>query len=229
MVTSFIAATAELQEAFGTENVAPLLGALVRLVRPRCLLEVGAGLTTLHILQALKDNLVDDGRERANTRTTYGKTDYYNIPYRPCLITLDDLSHKKSLAPKIQQLAAELQLDQLLEMENSDFRGFSRRIPAAMVPLDFVWFDCGGLHEYVDFTNEYWPLINPAGGMILFHSTLTNLELRLFITRIAERHARPGNEFELINLLEPHKKLQNSISMVRMTSGMRTPIYTYEP
>ena len=40
----------------GVENMGPLLYSLIRFVKPRRILEVGAGYTTLFILQALKDN-----------------------------------------------------------------------------------------------------------------------------------------------------------------------------
>ena len=46
-------------ERMGTENMAPLLGALVRFVKPRVVLEVGAGYTSAFLLQALADNVAE--------------------------------------------------------------------------------------------------------------------------------------------------------------------------
>ena len=43
----------------GVENMGPMLYALVRFLKPRRLLEVGAGYTTLFILQALADNAAE--------------------------------------------------------------------------------------------------------------------------------------------------------------------------
>ena len=43
-------------EHMGVENMGPLLYALIRFVKPRTILEVGAGYTTFFVLQALKDN-----------------------------------------------------------------------------------------------------------------------------------------------------------------------------
>lgn len=230
MASTFDSLASEVGGVFGTENAAPLLRALVGFTRPRTVLEVGAGLTTLHLLKALKDNVEADREERTTGKNIYGKTAFYDVPYEPRLITVDDLSHPQGLAPRVSHIASQLQLDALLQVEDADFRGFSARIPSSMLPLDFVWFDCGGLGEYIDFTNEYWPLVNGAGGIVVFHSTLTNLELRLFITSIEDRHTRQGDqEFEILNLLEPHKKLQNSLSIIRMTRTMKTPLYTYEP
>ena len=42
----------------GTENMAPLLYSLARFTRPRNVLEIGAGYTTLFLLQAMADNFV---------------------------------------------------------------------------------------------------------------------------------------------------------------------------
>ena len=46
----------------GTENVAPLLRSLIRMVRPQRVLEIGAGYTTPFLLDGLEKNeeLFDD-------------------------------------------------------------------------------------------------------------------------------------------------------------------------
>src|SRR5437016_4974210 len=43
----------------GTENVAPLLYSLARLMRPRVVVECGSGYTTLFLLAALAENATD--------------------------------------------------------------------------------------------------------------------------------------------------------------------------
>ena len=37
------------------------------------------------------------------------------------------------------------------------------------------------------------------------------------------------NKYELLSLLEPHKLSQNSLTMIRMTSALLTPIYSMHP
>ena len=49
----------------GVENMGPLLYSLIRFVKPRTILEVGAGYTTLFVLQALKDNEAELSHLRA--------------------------------------------------------------------------------------------------------------------------------------------------------------------
>lgn len=224
----FRTAAQRLDGRFGTENAAQLLYALARFVRPRHIFEVGAGLSTLYLLQALADCVADDHGDRNSGRNVYGKTDWYDQPYVPRLITLDDRSHGHNTVETLLHAVEELDLARYLDLRAERFEGFASKLSKDMLPLDLVWFDCGGLPEYTDFTLEYWPLVNPNGGLIVYHSTLTNAELRAFTEVLIDRQ-RAGSEFELLNLLEPQKKLQNSLSILRRSSGSLAPIYTWEP
>lgn len=58
-VSRVIAEITPFQHLSGTEHVAPLLYSLIRMLKPRTVVEFGSGYTTPYILQALKDN-VDD-------------------------------------------------------------------------------------------------------------------------------------------------------------------------
>lgn len=226
----FMKVASQLKGGFGTENVGPLLYTLIKFCRPKSVLEVGAGFSTLFILKALKDNFDEDQLERSQDNYLYGKTEYYNNQYEAILTTLDDFSHSKSLAKSVNELALFLDLAQFAAFKNRDFRGFSKEIDPFLLPFDFIWFDCGGLREYEDFVDEYWKLVNQNGGIILFHSTLTNLDLQPFIQTIKLRQATSDFlNFELVSLLEPHKKIQNSVTMIRVTSKVKNPIYTIHP
>jgi hypothetical protein len=228
MPTGFQAAADALDGNFGTENAAQLLYALARFVRPRRVFEVGAGLSTLYLLQALADSVEDDHLDRTSGRNVYGKTFWYERPYTPRLMTLDDQSHDNNSVERLLSVVDDLGLAPYLDLRGEVFEGFAAKLSEDMLPLDLVWFDCGGLVEYVEFTLEYWSLVNPNGGLIGYHSTLTNAELRAFIEIMNDRQ-RAGGEFELLNLLEPQKKLQNSVSIVRRCSGSLAPLYTWEP
>ncbi len=221
-----------LEGQFGTENVGPLLYSLMRMVRPRGVLEVGAGYTTLCMLQALRDNVVALRAEREITFHSFGRTETADDPYDPILITLDDMSHGDNTAAAVGQAIDELGFEPYSRMFRADFHGFSVEIDPALLPLDFVWFDCGGFPEYIDFMGEYWPLCNAAGGIIVLHSTMTNAELAPVLIKLQELHRRRGDgpdSFEILNLVEPHKKLQNSATVIRLTGQAHTPIYTYHP
>lgn len=59
-----------LPQHMGVENMGPLLYSLIRFVKPRRILEVGAGYTTLFVLQALKDNDAELNHLRAQNTST---------------------------------------------------------------------------------------------------------------------------------------------------------------
>jgi len=215
---------------FGTENAGPLLSALVRFTRPRSLLEVGAGQTTLYLLDALSQAVSDDRRERDLGPPPHGVRTYYEVPYRPHLTVLDDLSLDGTTAGSVADVVARLGVDDMVSFVNADFRGYSRQVPASRLPFDFIWFDCGGLDEYVDFVHEYWPLVNADGGLVVLHSTQSNLMLRLFVERLEQRLRDPEPPgYELLSLAEPHKTAQNSVTIIRMTSQLSRPIYAAFP
>jgi hypothetical protein len=226
----FMQVASQLQGGFGTENVGPLLYTLIKCCRPKSVFEVGAGYSTLCILKALKDNFYEDRLERSQDSYMYGETEYHSREYEPLLTSLDDFSHPKSLAKSVHDFAVFLDIDKFVAFKDRNFQGFSKEIDPSLLPFDFVWFDCGGLREYEDFVDEYWKLVNPNGGIIVFHSTLTNLDLRVFLQKLKLRQATSDFlNFELLSLLEPHKQLQNSVTMIRMTSKVKDPIYTIHP
>ncbi len=99
-----------------------------------------------------------------------------------------------------------------------------------VLPIDFAFLDCGGYANYQAFMEEYWPLINPDGGLLLVHSTLTNLEGLAFLKGLKLRQATGGlAEFELLSLLEPHKTRQNNCTLLRKIAGVSDRIHSYQP
>ncbi|MEQ8195878.1 MAG: class I SAM-dependent methyltransferase [Rhodospirillales bacterium] len=223
----------------GAEHVAPLLYSLVRMLRPHRVLEVGLGYTSPFLAQALADNRAEfdddkeilDGRRDDAERRAVLVPDYYEQDYEPRLVAIDDLSLAGSTAPKVREVLHRLELDGYVDFHNGDFRGFSKNIAPENLPFDFVWFDCGGPFEYIDFLNEYWPLINDNHGILLMHFTYwygdvadadTGAAYRAhFLSPIANEIKRQqlmhgyDSEFEVLSLLEPHKNRQGSVTMVR--------------
>jgi predicted O-methyltransferase YrrM len=235
--------TAELYNpGMGSEHVALLLYSLVRMLRPRRVLEVGLGYTSPFLAQALQDNeteIAEDkkilgGRKTDPDRRAVLVPEYYEQDYTPRLIAIDDLSLAESTAPKVQDVLRRLELDRLVEFHNGDFRGYGKNLGSEHLPFDLVWFDCGGPFEYIDFLREYWPLINADHGILLMHFTYwygdvadadTGAAYRAhFLAPIANEIKRqqlesgPESEFEVLSLLEPHKNRQGSLTMVRKLS-----------
>ena len=102
-------------------------------------------------------------------------TDYFLRDYKAVLHAIDDYSIEGSSAHKVMDVLAKLKLQGMVKVYNGDFRGMSQRMDPSAFPLDLVWFDCGGVPEYVDFLDEFWPLINADGGLLLLHFTLSDV------------------------------------------------------
>ena len=221
---------------YGTEEVGPLLYSLVRMTRPRNVLEVGLGYTSPFLAQALADNLAEFEADREIVRTQDKgwrratlSAEYHAGDYRPSLYAIDDFSLSDSSAPKVLDALDRLNLKRLVHAIEGDFRGATGRLGEAAFPLDLVWFDCGGVDEYVAFIDEYWERINPDHGLLLLHYTYWSVEQekdgaverKLVMGSIANElkrqqlQAGTGATFEVLTLVEPHKTRQGSVTMVR--------------
>ena len=73
----------------------------------------------------------------------------------------------------------------------------------------FVWFDCGGPQEYKAFLEEYWSL---CCGYIFFHFTYSDGAPNSAMDTIMTKAA---NEPFKIDIVEPHKTRQGSITIVK--------------
>lgn len=229
---AFLAAVAPLRHAgMGTENAAPLLYALVRMLRPRSVLEVGLGYTTPFLLRALADAAADRqrdldvlrGRVPDHARRYTLRPEPFHGDYAPRLIAIDDFSIDESNATRVQAVATGLGLADRLMTLDGDFRGMVEAV-AAHAPLGFVWFDCGGPQEYADFLRLFWPLIDPEGGVLALHFTHglgrtvgeDPPRLELLPSRVlAHIRAQVDRNVELLSLVEPHKHRQGSVTLLR--------------
>lgn len=221
----------------GTEAVAPLLAALLRLARPQRVLEIGMGYTTPFLAATLAE--LADGVE-AEAAALAGKTrdcldrglplaeewmaaepallapDYYTAPYRPRLVAVDDLSIPESSSGRVGEVLRELGLDELVTVVNADLRGCTEHFPADFQPIDFAWVDAW---ECLYFFDNFWDRIDPNGGIVAMHYLLTYPEGEAFLRYVARLQQQNPGEFEVINFLEPHKLTQNSVTILRRTSG----------
>lgn len=221
----------------GTEVMAPLLHSLVRFTRPKRVLEIGSGYTSLFILRALAQNMEDEGRERDALARDSQAPPGYPLAYPPyyaraessvpVLHTIDSLTHPATTARSVTDVAAQLGLADHLRFHHSDFRGYAGSFDADDTPFDLVWMDAGAWHLYLAFFEEYWPLIDPAGGLWVVHSTQTNLAGAAFVTKLKLLQATEGfNDLEILSLVEPHKFTQNSTTLIRRISDYEENILT---
>lgn len=227
----------------GTEEVAPFLAQLVRLIRPRRVLEIGMGYTTPFLAKALADvereaeaesvalaaktrAHLDGGSELddiwAYTEPPLLAPSAYIEPYRPRFAAVDNLSIEASSAGRVLDVLAELGLDPYVQVVNADLHDCLPLLPEDLFPIDFAWVDAW---ECLYFFENFWDRINPDGGLVAMHYLMTYPEGEAILEYFAKvQRSRPG-ELEMVNLLEPHKLGQNSITVLRRTSAVRPRPY----
>ncbi|MFD7667727.1 hypothetical protein [Streptomyces sp. NPDC059788] len=221
----------------GTEAVAPLLANLVHLLRPRRVLEVGMGYTTPFLARALsevEELIAEEAAGLARKTAPYVREgsalddawvdaepallvpSSYREPYQPRLVAVDDLSMPDSSAGRVSEVLGAFGLEDLVTIVNADLRSCVPLLPADLVPVDLAWVDAW---DCLYFFEECWDLVNPDGGVVALHYLMTYPEGEAVLDYIAESgRLRPG-EFEFLNLLEDHKLRQNSLTLLRRTSG----------
>ena len=217
----------------GTEVIAPLLYNLVMLNRPRRILEIGGGLTSLYLLKGLADCDASIEIERRSVGTEGSLLDkaYYDDSLLPARMhMIDNFLHSYTTASKVNQTAGDLGIDKPLVVHEKDFIGYADKLPKEDLPFDMVWFDCGNIEYFQHFRQAFWPLVNRNGGLILIHSLATNFHGQMFLAELKLAQATNAfNEFEIMTLIEPHKLRQNSITCIRLTGALQTRINSLMP
>ena len=125
----------------GAENLGPSLYALVRFVKPKTVLEIGAGYTSLFLLQALRDNddelaflrrekradrEADEGGQKPmagmpSDAAWFAAAETRRLLRSPSVLhCVDDLSHAFCTAREIKKTAERLGVEKHLEMYDGD-------------------------------------------------------------------------------------------------------------
>ena len=184
----------------GTENIGGFLRAMAMIRRPSRILEIGAGYTTPFLLEALVNNerVYDDG----NLNNLY----LDKVILEPKLVVIDNMS--------LGELASKPGMKDIISSKYTDFVEGNFEDKSNMLfkkygNFDFVWFDCGGAIEYQIFMEKYWDI---CSGYIFFHNTYSS-ENPNDLHKIIHDNAT-GNPF-IFDIIEPHKKRQGSITMVK--------------
>lgn len=226
----------------GTERLAPLLADLVRFLRPRCALEVGMGYTTPFLAAALA---VTEETVRAESEALAGKTrkhtehgslkeawlldnpalatpSEYLEPYAPRLVALDDFSMDDSSAPHVLKVLEELGLADVVDVVNTGLSEAHGILAQRGEWIDFAWVDAW---ECLYFFDHFWELIDPDGGLVVMHYLTTYPEDDALLRYIEGFRKNNPGEIEVVNLLEKHKLMQNSITVLRRTSAQKPRRY----
>jgi predicted O-methyltransferase YrrM len=225
----------------GVENLGPFLHSFLRMTKKRQIVEIGAGYTSLWILQALKDN--DEELEQIQKLQKTGQCKLLDIDWtvnsaineligEPArLLCVDNCEHQKETATGASAVAKSLGLDSYIEFRKGD----AFDLDLGVDTVDALWCDFGVGARMSEFMESAWRCIRP-GGFLLCHSTITNQNTRAWLNAIRQRQSKEvtgiePDEYVELSLLEPHKRYQNSVSIIqkRKSTGKESfeePIYS---
>ena len=96
--------------------------------------------------------------------------------------------------------------------------------------VDILWCDFGVGARMHEFAAGAWKSIRP-GGFLLCHSTLTNQNTREWLEAVRAKQGEhvtgiPPDDYVEISFLEPHKRFQNSISLIQKRKDFSEPLYS---
>lgn len=237
---TFLAHTMSLYNPhMGVENLGPLLYSLIKFTKKRKILEIGAGYTTLFILKALQEN--DEELERIWTLQESGKCRLLNYDWTvsesvqdmakeaASLLCIDNCEHQKETATGASAVAKSLGLDSYLNF----MKGDAFELEIEVNSIDILWCDFGVGSRMHEFVASAWKSIRP-GGFLLCHSTLTNQNTREWLEAVRSRRGQditgiPPDEYSEVSLLEPHKRFQNSITLLQKRKDSETGAQYEEP
>ena len=188
------------RSGMGTENIGSFLRSMVMMIRPKRILEIGAGYTTPFLLEGLINNerVFDDG----NLSEPYFKDYIYDAK----LVIIDN-KHISELT-KIEGMNEIIQ-SQYTDLIEGNFQGMGESLFKQYGSFDFVWLDCGERTEYSNFFQEYWQY---CSNYIFFHYTYLNGLPNIKHKIIQDNLTKEQFTFDFV---EPHKKRQGSITMVK--------------
>jgi hypothetical protein len=245
----------------GTEHMAPLLYSIIRFTKPDKVLEVGAGFTTIFALQALRDNDEEvsmyQGLNRQSQEGSFAwpKLNWVNEGYlqrsggymHSQLHCVDNMAHTGTTARLVSTVADALGLEDRLRFTEGDalhedtYEELLEEVGGeGRVGVLWLDFGDGDRLDEVLLDHGYWDLVDPNGGVVLIHSTLTNASSREWLKSMkkiafesesssgapsppttdgdesaATNYSSRYGPFEMLSLMEPHKMRQNSVTMLR--------------
>jgi hypothetical protein len=224
----------------GVENMGPFLYTFLRMTKKKKIVEIGAGYTSLWILKALQDNDEELAQiiklQQANQcklldiEWTVDEIELRKIGKEPArLLCLDNCEHQKETATGAGAVAKSLGLDSYLEFRKGD----AFVLDLGNETVDALWCDFGVGSRMAEFMSLAWPCIRP-GGFFLCHSTITNQNTRKWLNAIRQRQPKEitgikPDEYVELSILEPHKRYQNSVSIIQKRKSNHGEYYFEEP
>ncbi|ABM45372.1 hypothetical protein X471_00163 [Bartonella bacilliformis str. Heidi Mejia] len=220
-----------IRPGMGTENSSELISALLKMVRPNLVIEIGAGDSTIFILEALKkakEEWINDKeiieKNIWQERTEVLDPSHVPADYNPHLITIDDFT---ALGQSAQEIWDTIQADktnlEFITMVQRNFFDIDDKIITSWGKIDFAWIDAGSLADDVRFVATLWPHI-AEGGYLILHEPIILAQISSDSKELLRRVRTPLWEeiisrldysYEVITIPELHKYRQSGLGIIR--------------
>jgi len=204
---------------FGTENMALFLYSFILFTRPLNIIEVGSGYSSLFIAQAIEDvknNVTNALDFRGPNRRKFSKDrKKYMEGYNPNFTIVEEDLAFDDQAFRFETLHKYKSINKI----SGDIRDYLKI--DGDEKYDMVYLDFGDGTEYLKYFNIFWKKLE-EGGSIFFHNTLNNHAARRCLAelKLLQRYEK---DMEVTSFWEPHKKEQNSFTIVKKNKDY--PIY----
>jgi len=229
-----------------TENVGPFIYSTIKTIRPKKILEIGAGYTSIFFAKALKEIEEEDSfdlqllKDQKSDPKWERRQRLLNKNYQfgsdSKLIIVDNFSKEKhDTARPVDNAIKKLHLNKYIDFVEADGMDLQKinEMISNNLPLDFVFLDFGAGAALPILFKFYFEKINSFGGYIMVHSTLTNAMHRLWLAELKLKYSNDSS-VEIMSFLEPNKFMQNSFTLIKKnieteTGQFNPPIYTAQP
>ena len=157
-----------------------------------------------------------------------------NPSLKSSLLCIDNCDHQKETASGAVGVAHVLGLESYLEFLKGDAFDALDTHFSEVESIDLLWCDFGVGSRMKEYSSSGWKFIKP-GGFLVCHSTLTNKRTREWLEGVRQGKGEditgiPANEYAELSFLEPHKRFQNSVSILQKRVGSEVeysePIYS---
>ena len=229
-----------------TENVGPFIYSTIKTIRPKKILEIGAGYTSIFFAKALKEIEEEDSfdlqllKDQKSDPKWERRQRLLNKNYQfgsdSKLIIVDNFSKEKhDTARPVDNAIKKLHLNKYIDFVEADGMDLQKinEMISNNLPLDFVFLDFGAGAALPILFKFYFEKINSFGGYIMVHSTLTNAMHRLWLAELKLKYSNDSS-VEIMSFLEPNNIMQNRFTLIKKnieteTGQFNPPIYTAQP
>ncbi len=151
---------------------------------------------------------------------------FFLTPYMPKLLSIENLpdSHEyvKKMGVAVEEIG-HLNLFTHLTGQEKKYNLDSLALNGDFI--DWAWNDND---DYRGFFTEFWPLINPKGGLLIFHNAVSVRQWVKDIQWMVEQRSNEG-DLEVLTIEEPHKLNQNGCVILRKTSKYSPSFHIEKP